>query len=524
MNPVPSDQFIMEEETRRGEALISSPAQPTRSTHSPSHHASAPARRNRRRAWLRQRQPLRTSHLLLVVFLTCCLSLTAASSSVYIAESMVEVEESPMSETFQESLARLARTGTILVDPRPPPNVEPNPHAWTLATLDDDLAAAQRRSLDRPNQNSHDRLNARQVGDEHADADAKSSSSSMISTATRPSPTKSSETASGTSGIVAQTSTASSTLPTPFDTGFGGNITQSCSDFMSGFLGNATFKECLPFSLLLQVRFSSFFLDTPESRLGQRQQLSINQCINLQTTILIDPSIKYNPTPLSHLLQLPQLTNPTGLNFLLRSLQIHHPHDPNPRQDLRCQRLAMRPPHDRPRREPHIGHQLRIRLHEPEPAHPASAHGPARLHAALHRVVPAQPGHAGVLLRRRRHQRLLPDRLVRLLPPAQHQPARRQPAHVRRLPAEHHAGLRERQRRPPQRPRQRLCRGRAADQRPVRAGLRRADAGAGGVGRGAGVAGGAAGRVGGRGCVGGGAFGVVVVGSGGGGYIISCTY
>lgn len=234
----------MEKEIREDEVSISCS---TLSTQSSSHHHALTSRRNEHTPWPRHRQLIKTSHLLLLVFLTCCLSFTSASS-VYIEESMVEVEEHPVDtpETFQESLDRLARTGTILVDPRPPPI--PNPKAWTLATENDDL---RRRSLD-----DLKIFAVRQVGDDENDS-KDSSSSSMTTTSLRPSSTKgSSSKGSSTvsSGLVAQTTAASTSLPTPFDNGFANNITESCSNFMYGFLTNATFHACLPFSLLLQVR------------------------------------------------------------------------------------------------------------------------------------------------------------------------------------------------------------------------------------------------------------------------------
>lgn len=47
------------------------------------------------------------------------------------------------------------------------------------------------------------------------------------------------------------------TLPKPFDGGFGTNYTQSsCPTFLKAFSTNTTFISCLPFSLLLQVRKS----------------------------------------------------------------------------------------------------------------------------------------------------------------------------------------------------------------------------------------------------------------------------
>lgn len=72
--------------------------------------------------------------------------------------------------------------------------------------------------------------------------------------------------ATGSSGILASSSTSSvpesiqtaapisTSLPRPFDSSIGNNFTQqSCPQFFNDFLSNATFQECLPFSMLLQV-------------------------------------------------------------------------------------------------------------------------------------------------------------------------------------------------------------------------------------------------------------------------------
>lgn len=63
-----------------------------------------------------------------------------------------------------------------------------------------------------------------------------------------------------TSGGVS--SAASSTdqvpLPSPFDSTLGNNFTSpSCPEFFDSFLNNATFQQCHPFSMLLQVRMRS---------------------------------------------------------------------------------------------------------------------------------------------------------------------------------------------------------------------------------------------------------------------------
>jgi len=58
-------------------------------------------------------------------------------------------------------------------------------------------------------------------------------------------------------GDIATASTAPlpTGIPEPFDTGLGNNFTSSsCPQFFRTFLGDATFKQCYPFSLLLEVR------------------------------------------------------------------------------------------------------------------------------------------------------------------------------------------------------------------------------------------------------------------------------
>ena len=64
-----------------------------------------------------------------------------------------------------------------------------------------------------------------------------------------------SSTSSGAVSTSIQTATSVSTsLPRPFDSSLGNNFTQSsCPQFFNNFLSNATFQECHPFSMLLQV-------------------------------------------------------------------------------------------------------------------------------------------------------------------------------------------------------------------------------------------------------------------------------
>lgn len=57
------------------------------------------------------------------------------------------------------------------------------------------------------------------------------------------------------SSISIATPTAANNLPTPFDSSLGNNFTApSCPTFFRNFMSNETFINCLPLSLLLQVR------------------------------------------------------------------------------------------------------------------------------------------------------------------------------------------------------------------------------------------------------------------------------
>ena len=207
---------------------------------SPSHHnrplpASAHLTlRNEDAPWLRHRPRPTSSFILIFLIISCCISLSSASN-FYIDEQMIEGEADVLDESIGSALARLAKSGTILVDEGPPPN----PKAWTLATEHDDL---QRRDLDDHSSSSSSTKDLR--------TSTVSSTGSMVTTAST-SPAKTSSATS--SGIVAVATQSSSPLPSPLDIGFSGNITDSCQSFMNDMLNNATFKSCLPFSLLLQV-------------------------------------------------------------------------------------------------------------------------------------------------------------------------------------------------------------------------------------------------------------------------------
>jgi hypothetical protein len=178
-----------------------------------------PSRPPSRAPWLRLAAAPAVLVTLLLTF-SCCISLSSASS-FYIDEQMMEsIEPDDFVENLGPALASLAESGTILVDQRPPPD----PKAWTLATENDDL---ERRGL------------------ESSSGGSPASSSSTVTVTTT--------SASAATSIAAATTAAAAPLPSPFDQGFSGNITQSCQTFMTTMLSNATFEACLPFSLLLQV-------------------------------------------------------------------------------------------------------------------------------------------------------------------------------------------------------------------------------------------------------------------------------
>lgn len=341
----------------------------TSSTHRPS-QVSHPPGRNEHRPWPRHRQTDKT--LLFLIICACLFSITSASS-VYIEESMVEVQTHSDAQVIQAELDRLAQTGRILVDPNPPSD----PNAWILATEHDDL---QRRGLDHlylPHQQHHEQERRA------AHSSSSSSSTTMITT------TKPTSTATATSsGVSVATDTSSFTLPAPFDQGFGNNVTESCSNFLLSFLTNQTFQSCLPFSLLLQVR-SIYPMSLTDHRLTH-----------------------------------------SGLNLLLHSLQIHHQNHPNPRRNLRRRPDNLHSPHDLPRHQPHPSRKLRLRLHEPEPLGPERLPRPARLRTALHGLLPAQSQHKLLLFRGCCDQRLVADGQLPVLPAAEHQSAGREPADV----------------------------------------------------------------------------------------------
>ncbi|RDW83317.1 hypothetical protein BP5796_04808 [Coleophoma crateriformis] len=174
-------------------------------------------------------------------------SLVEGSSDVdsYGLDSPAEHEKVlPKGDLLRSALQRLAESGTIVVDQRPPP-VPVSPTSWELVDIEEEIKK---------------RMEKRAV------------SSSASSTA------------SSTAAVATATASTTTTLPTPFDSGFSNNITDSCSTFMNSFLNDATFKTCLPFSLLLQSSNSFFQVEKSLVRTTQLLDYTCSANVTACTT------------------------------------------------------------------------------------------------------------------------------------------------------------------------------------------------------------------------------------------------
>jgi hypothetical protein len=192
-------------------------------------------------------------HIILLTFtiLLTCITPTVSAKALYISEQMVEtpknlapaVPEKP--EDPRSALSRLALAGPILVDLSPPPRKDPNSNTWVLASLEEDL-----------------RRRKRQVGGDEQPSTSSRVSSTRASTTTRAAQVsttvtgKTTPTSSATSAVAPE-ETGSTPLPKVFDSGFGGNLTNSCQTYMDNMLADKTFQSCLPISLLLAVSYTS---------------------------------------------------------------------------------------------------------------------------------------------------------------------------------------------------------------------------------------------------------------------------
>lgn len=169
-------------------------------------------------------------YILLIVLITCLSPLVAATPTPPSLPSQIfpPTSRQSVADSIQESddinLA-LVRSGTLLIDPRP----NPLEYLWTTPSTE-------------PESRVQVELRRRQT------------STTSSGSATTVAPTTSKTTATTASSAASSTATSSNPLPVIFDSSIGANFTaQTCPDFINGFLQNATFKACLPFSLLLKV-------------------------------------------------------------------------------------------------------------------------------------------------------------------------------------------------------------------------------------------------------------------------------
>lgn len=213
------------------------------------------------------------TNLLILLTIFSSFLVTTCAAEFYIEERMVEVRED-IPELFASTLARLARSGTILVDQRPDPSL-PRNSLPELKTWEIKLStSSDEGEVDKEEQEKAIRVPIHPQSsnlDLDSDLNEKRDAATITSTATI-TPPRSTGTGAGTatatesssssstlaesqtsSGLVSAATGTTATLPTPFDSGFSSNITSTCSSFMMNFLANETFKACLPFSLLLQV-------------------------------------------------------------------------------------------------------------------------------------------------------------------------------------------------------------------------------------------------------------------------------
>lgn len=221
MNTVPS-RHISSPRRHPHDVSVSLSSDPNlHPTHAPSHNSRSLPRRS-------AVNPNRS--FILFLLLTCFYITLSTAEIISLSEPMFEsTDERHTNEDFLSAFERLAHTGTILVDESPPPNPG---GGWVLAS-------------------EHEALVKR------ADRHNRSSSASLTPTPSKTLTTSSTSTSSSSTstGIATQPTQGPIVLPTPFDSGFSSNVTDSCASFLDGFLTNAEFKACLPFSLLLEVCF-----------------------------------------------------------------------------------------------------------------------------------------------------------------------------------------------------------------------------------------------------------------------------
>ncbi|CAD6456719.1 5f493113-6eb7-49fd-9771-bfc1267d449f [Sclerotinia trifoliorum] len=268
----------------------------------------------------------------IIILLTILLSflVQTCSAEFYIEEQMMEVRED-IPELFASTLARLARSGTILVDQQPDPSLPrdsvPDFETWEIThhtgiSLGSGMDGEEEKSArennnsiqNQDNQKTQGNQDTDQIGDlvsttDEFDSDSdsnlgidKRNVATITSTATITPPkitgtatatvtdsSSSTLASSGTSSGQLSAATARPSLPTPFDSGFTSNVTSTCSSFMMNFLADDSFKACLPFSLLLQNSNSFFQASKSIVRITQTLDASCSansqSCSNLMNSI-----------------------------------------------------------------------------------------------------------------------------------------------------------------------------------------------------------------------------------------------
>lgn len=169
------------------------------------------------------------------LIIICCLPL--CSATVYIQEQMVEPVEEVTGPPEGSTMDSSASSGRIFADPSPQPASQ-DWGDWTLESIQ------ELRRRDDPVQ-----LISSSASSPSVTVSEKTQTVTTTVASTTPSPSR---------GIAPAAATdASSPLPIPFDSGFSSNLTANCASFMNNMLADATFRQCLPISLLLQV--SSFY-------------------------------------------------------------------------------------------------------------------------------------------------------------------------------------------------------------------------------------------------------------------------
>ncbi|EKD20821.1 c6 zinc finger domain containing protein [Drepanopeziza brunnea f. sp. 'multigermtubi' MB_m1] len=183
--------------------------------------STQPSRRRRSSRSNSKSNPSSQSLFRLLAIFSFCFTLSSAAPARFVGEQLLKAQ-SAVSEPLGSTFERLARSGTILVDRRPAPVPDNN---WSP-------------ELDQP------------VADLRPRAAAALAENPTITPTEAP--------AEPNSGIVADKTPTPDSFPHPFDMGFSNNITTECQTFMDSMLSNSSFRECLPFSMLLS-NSNSFF-------------------------------------------------------------------------------------------------------------------------------------------------------------------------------------------------------------------------------------------------------------------------